>query len=172
MNILPREKQIEIVACLCDGLGIRATARITGVNRETVGTLALRVGQACAELHDRLLIGLHVSRCELDEIWQYIGRKRRWHEKPAPGDERGDQWTFVALASSTRAIISYRTGRRDGATTDDFIQDLRQRVIGTPEFSTDGWHPYKNTIRDAFGSRVAHGIITKTYSVTHLVVRI
>ena len=44
MNILPREKQIEVIAALCDGLGIRATARITGVNRETVGTLALRVG--------------------------------------------------------------------------------------------------------------------------------
>jgi len=172
MNILSRDKQIEVIATLTEGLGIRATARITGVNRETVGTLALRVGRGCAELHDRMMVGLHINRLELDEIWQYVGRKRRQHEKPLPSDERGDVWTFFALAASTRAIVAYRSGRRDGATTDDFIQDLRQRVIGTPEFSTDGWHPYKNTIRDAFGSRVAHGIITKTYSVTHLVVRI
>ncbi|HEV2629435.1 MAG TPA: hypothetical protein VGV41_12415 [Pseudolabrys sp.] len=53
-------------------------------------------------------------------------------------------------------------------TTDDFIQDLRQRVIGVPEISTDGFHPYKNAIRDAFGGRAAHGVINKTYSVTHL----
>ena len=52
----------------------------------------------------------------------------------------GDQYTYVALAASTRAIIGYRTGKRDGATTDDFIQDLRQRVIGAPEISTDGLH--------------------------------
>ena len=41
MNILSRDKQIEIIAALCEGMGVRATARITGVNRETVGTLAL-----------------------------------------------------------------------------------------------------------------------------------
>ena len=80
----------------------------------------------------------------------------------------GDQYTYVALASSTRAIIGYRTGKRDGATTDDFIQDLRERVIGVPEISTDGLHYYKTAIRDAFGKRVTHGIINKTYTVTHL----
>jgi hypothetical protein len=47
---------------------------------------------------------------------------------------------------------------------------LRQRVIGLPEISTDGLHFYKNAIRDAFGNRVAHGVINKTYSVTHLAV--
>lgn len=31
MNILSREKQIEIISALTEGLGIRATARITGV---------------------------------------------------------------------------------------------------------------------------------------------
>ena len=36
-------KQFEIIAALTEGTGTRATARITGVNRETVGTLALRV---------------------------------------------------------------------------------------------------------------------------------
>jgi IS1 family transposase len=54
--------------------------------------------------------------------------------------------------------------------TDDFIQDLRERVIGAPEISTDGWHHYKPAIRDAFGKRAAHGVINKTYSVTHLAV--
>ena len=39
MNVLPREKQIEVIAALCDGLGIRAVSRITGVNRGTVGAL-------------------------------------------------------------------------------------------------------------------------------------
>src|SRR5262249_47182502 len=81
---------------------------------------------------------------------------------------RGDQYTFVALASSTRAIISYRTGKRDTDTTIAFIDDLRERVIGTPEISTDGFHPYRLAIRNAFGNRIAHGIVTKTYSVTDL----
>ena len=41
-------------------------------------------------------------------------------------------------------------------------------MIGVPEISTDGLHFYKNAIRDAFGKRAAHGVINKTYSVTHL----
>jgi hypothetical protein len=31
--------------------------------------------------------------------------------------------------------------------------------------------PYKSSIRDAFGNRIAHGTVTKTYSVTHLAVK-
>jgi transposase-like protein len=62
----------------------------------------------------------------------------------------------------------YRTGKRDSETTDLFIRDLRERVLGTPEISTDGFHPYRPAIRHAFGERVAHGVISKTYSVTDL----
>jgi len=42
----------------------------------------------------------------------------------------GDRYTFVALAATSRAIVSHRTGKRDGTTTDEFIQDLRGRVLG------------------------------------------
>lgn len=61
--------------------------------------------------------------------------------------------------------------KRDSENTDLFVQDLRQRVIGAPEISTDGFHPYKNAIRDAFNGRASHGVIVKTYSVTNLAVK-
>ena len=41
-------------------------------------------------------------------------------------------------------------------------------MIGYPEISTDGWHPYKLAIRNAFGPRASHGTIIKTLSVTDL----
>jgi hypothetical protein len=46
------------------------------------------------------------------------------------------------------AIISYRTGKRDSENTDLFIRDLRERVLGLPEISTDGFHPYRPAIRE------------------------
>jgi IS1 family transposase len=169
MNNLPKDKQTEIIAALCEGVGQRAVSRLTGTDRKTVARLALAVGRGAAELHDRMMVGLRVHRIECDELWAYVGMKRNPQDrKPSRSPLQGDQYTYVALASSTRAIIGYRTGKRDTGTTDDFIQDLRQRVIGVPEISTDGYHPYKNAIRDAFGSRVAHGVVQKTYSVTHL----
>ena len=169
MNNLSRDKQIEIIAALCEGVGQRAVSRLSDTDRKTVARLALRVGRGCAELHDRMMVGLRVHRIECDELWAYVGHKRNPQKsKPRKSPVFGDQYTYVALASSTRAIIGYRTGKRDGATTDDFIQDLRQRVIGVPEISTDGLHYYKTAIRDAFGARTTHGVIQKTYSVTHL----
>src|SRR5262245_44547788 len=170
MNVLSHDKQIEIIAALCEGVGQRAVSRLTGTDRKTVARLALAIGRGAAELHDRMMVGLRVHRIECDELWAYVGHKRNPQKgRPMrPSPELGDQHTYIALASSPRAIIGYRTGKRDGATTDDFIQDLRTRVIGVPEISTDGLHYYKPAIRDAFGRGVAHGVVQKTYSVTHL----
>jgi IS1 family transposase len=169
MNILSRDKQVEIIAALSEGMGIRATARLTGANRETVGKLALQIGAGCAELHDRAMVGIRVDRLELDELWSFVGKKQKQtklHEYA-----KGDQYVFIGMAGTQKAIISYRVGKRDGETTDLFIRDLRERVLGLPEISSDGFLPYQPAIRHAFGDRVAHGVVSKTYSVTHLNVK-
>ncbi|HWK98137.1 MAG TPA: transposase [Pseudolabrys sp.] len=172
VNVLPREKQIEVIAALCDGLGVRAVSRITRVNRGTVAALALKVGNGCAELHDRMMVGIRTSRLELDELWAYVGKKQAQVDRKALGAAAvGDQYTFIALSASSRAIVSYLTGKRDSGNTHDFIADLRGRVIGSPEISTDGFTPYQNAIRAEFGNRIAHGVVNKTYSVTNLAVK-
>jgi IS1 family transposase len=169
MNVLSRDLQISVLAALVDGLGIRAAARITGVNRGTVAALALKVGRGCAALHDGKMVGVRTSRIECDELWSYIARKQaRVKRTDRDAAVTGDAYTFVGLSSSTRAIVAYHTGKRTSENTDTFIQDLRGRVIGAPEISTDGLHFYRPAIRDAWVGRAAHGVIRKTYNVTHL----
>jgi hypothetical protein len=129
IEIISRAKQIEIIAALCEGVGQRAVARLADVDRKTVARLALQVGKGCAELHDRRVVGVRTGRLELDELWAFVGKKQK--RTRAHETEKGDQYTYVALASTSRAIVTYRTGKRDGSTTDDFIQDLRQRVPGS-----------------------------------------
>src|ERR1700688_3676197 len=168
MNNLDKAKQIEIIAALCEGVGQRAVTRLTGCDRKTVARLALRVGRGCAELHDRMMVGIRVNRLELDEAWSFVGKK----QKNLPGHEinaKGDQYVFIAMAGTQKAIISWGVGKRNMESTMDFLHDLRSRVIGQPEISTDGFHPYRVAIRDAFGDSASHGVIVKTYSVTHLV---
>ncbi len=167
MNILSRDQQIQIIAALTEGMSIRAVERLTGVHRDTIMRLGARVGTGCAALHDRTMHSLRVGRLELDEIWGYVGCKQK-NVKRKDLAVTGDQYTFIALASTARAIITYRTGKRDSANTHEFAHDLRERVLGAPEISTDGFLPYQNAIRSAFGNRVAHGQIVKTYSVTNL----
>ena len=77
MNVLSRDKQIEIIAALTEGVGIRATARLVGVDRETVGKLALQVGNGCAEMHDRRFVGIRTGLLELDELWAFVGKKQK-----------------------------------------------------------------------------------------------
>jgi hypothetical protein len=95
---------------LTEGLGIRATARITGVDRGTVGALALRLGRGCAELHDRMMVGVRTNRLELDETWSFVGKKQKRvkrHETFA----KGDQYVFVGIAGTQKAIITDRALR-------------------------------------------------------------
>lgn len=167
MNILSRDQQIQIIAALTEGMSIRAVERLTGVHRDTIMRLGARVGAGCAALHDRTMHSVRAGRLELDEAWSFVGKKQKnvtRREIPV----KGDQYIFVGMASSAKAIISYRVGKRDTENKTEFLYDLRERVLGSPEISTDGFLPYRNAIRDAFGKRAAHGVVVKTYSVTNL----
>ena len=116
MNNLPREKQIEVIAALCEGVGIRTAARLTGVNRDTVGNLALRVGLGCMELHDRIMVGVRTERLELDEAWSFVGKKQknvRRHEVHA----MGHQDIFISMAGTQKAIVSWGVGKRNMEST-------------------------------------------------------
>ncbi len=168
MNVLSREKQIEVIAALCEGVGIRTASRLTGVNRGTVGSLALRVGIGCMELHDRLMVGIRTDRLELDEAWSFVGKKQK-NVKRHEINAKGDQYVFIGMAANQKTIIGWGVGKRNTESTMDFLHDLRGRVLGQPEISTDGFLPYRMAIRDAFGDSASHGVIVKTYSVTHLV---
>src|SRR5688572_26609618 len=118
MNVLPRDKQIEIIAALTEGMSIRAIERLTGVHRDTIMRLGARVGRGCAELHDRMFVGIRTGRLELDELWAFVGKKRKQNQaRPLP-PHLGDFYTYVGLASSSRAIISYLTGKRSPEATD------------------------------------------------------
>ena len=166
MNVLSRDQQIQVIGALTEGMSIRGIERMTGIHRDTIMRLGAKVGRGCAALHDRMMVGLRVGRLECDELWAFVGKKQR-HLKRGDSAEKGDQYTFVGLASTSRAIISYRTSKRDTGNTQEFMQDLRERVLGSPEISTDGFTPYQPAVRDSF-SNSAHGVIVKTVAVTDL----
>lgn len=162
MNVLPFEKQVSIVAALTEGCSIRAVERLTDTHRDTVMRLGVRVGEGCAELHDAMVRGVHVSRIELDGAWSYVGKKQgKW--KPEDGPDRGDQYVFIAMAGAAKAILSYRVGKRTAEHTRAFLADLRERVLGSPEISSDGFQPYPVAVDMAFGLDCTFGTIEKNY---------
>ena len=163
MNILPTEKQVVIVSALTEGCSIRAIERLTGVHRDTIMRLGARVGAGCAKAHNRLMRNLNTSRLEFDEIWQFVGKKRK-NVKDTDPETVGDQYTYIALAGSAKAIISYYTGKRTHEATYAFAKDVRARVLGAPEISTDGFNSYPWALERAFKDQYTHGVIVKSYA--------
>ena len=162
MNVLSFDRQVRVISALVEGCSLRATERLTGANRETVGNLALHVGERCAGLHDALMCDLRSSVLELDEIWAFIGKKQR-QVRLDDSPEMGDCYTYIGLDANRKAIISYAVGKRDAATTNAFALDLRSRVLGRPQITTDGFAPYVDAIRRAFGDDVDYGMLIKQY---------
>ena len=74
-NVLPKDKQIAVIAALAEGSSLRAVTRITGIHRSTIAGLALRVGQGCARLPDEKMRDLTRSFLQFDKIWGFIGKK-------------------------------------------------------------------------------------------------
>lgn len=163
MNILPLDRQIAVVSALVEGCSIRATERLTGVHRDTIMRLGARIGTACAHLHDAMMRDLHSSNIELDELWAYVGKKQK-KLRPGDGADKGDQYTFVAIDATNKAILTYRTGKRNRENTTAFVADLRERVLGTPQINSDAWTFYEDAIKAAFGPRVHYAQIQKHYA--------
>ena len=167
MNILPINHQIEAIAALTEGCSIRATERLTGVHRDTIMRLGVRVGEGCQRLHDGLFRDLQVPILEFDEIWSYVGKKQA---RTQIGEiEKGDQYTYTALASTSRALIAYRIGKRGEDTTRAFVNDVWERIINRPQISTDGYGPYIAAIAEAFGDGADYAQLIKHYSADHAV---
>jgi hypothetical protein len=131
MNVLSRDEQIALISALTEGCSIRATERLTGIHRDTIMRLGVRVGAGCAALHDDLMQFVQVNRLELDELWSYVGKKQKRITPTDPVDI-GDQYVFIGIDATRKAIISYRVGKRDGDNANAFVADLRRRIVNRP----------------------------------------
>lgn len=163
-NNLPREKQIAVIGALVEGCSMRSTERMTGVNRETIGTLLLRVGNGCADLLDETMRDLPCKRLEIDELWAFVGKKQRHVKSTDDASRVGDTWTFVALDAETKLVPSFLVGKRNAECTQAFISDVAARLQNRVQISTDGLRLYVDSIGNAFAETgVDYAQLHKTY---------
>ena len=161
-NVLKTEKQIAVISALAEGSSIRSIERITGINRNTIMNLGVRVGQGCARLLDVKMRDLTCNQLQLDELWGFIGKKER-QVLPTDNPELGDVWTFCAIDAETKLIPSFKVGKRTAANTQEFVQDIANRIKNKPQISTDGFRKYVDAVEMAFGADVDYGMIVKKF---------
>jgi IS1 family transposase len=163
-NVLPREKQIAIIAALAEGSSIRAIERITGINRNTIMNLGVRVGQGCAKILDAKMRDLTCHFLQFDEIWGFIGKKEK-HLMPEDDPTLGDVWTFCAIDAETKLMPAYTVGKRNHVTANAFVGNVASRLKNRPQISSDGMRAYVEAVENAFGMNVDFGMIIKNYGV-------
>jgi len=162
-NSLPRSKQVAVVAALTEGCSLRSTSRMTGVDRETVGTLLARIGEGCEALLDDTMVDLPCKRLELDELWAFVGKKQR-HVKQNDSADKGDTWTWLAIDAETKLVPSFLVGKRTDADARIFVADLAKRIASRVQISTDGLRSYIPAIGASFGTTgVDFAQVVKSY---------
>lgn len=164
MNQLTKERRIHVIKCLCEGLSIRATVRMTGASKNTIVKLLAEVAEVCSAYQDKTIRNLSCKRIQCDEIWSFCYAK----DKNVPREKRGkfgfgDVWTWTALDADSKLIVSWRVGDRDAWAAQNFMHDLKNRLANRVQLTTDGHRVYLTAVELAFGTDVDYAMLVKLF---------
>lgn len=136
---------LSIVHHLLEGNGVRGTARLLGVHRDTVVRYLGLVGTHVLAVMNMLLVNLHCQEIQLDEFWAFVNKK----EKNASTREKlekgyGDRWIHLAMDAGSRLIVACAVGRRTQKTTDAVVAEVTRRLANPADalYTSDEHEPY------------------------------
>lgn len=168
MNRLRTAQRTAVVKALVDGNSIRATVRLTGVAKNTVTKLMLELGEACAKFQSTALVDLSCKRVQVDEIWSFVGAKKKTIKKDPSILERnadaGDIWTWTAIDADSKLCVSYLVGSRTAEDAYTILKDIASRMANRIQLTTDQLSVYLKAADRAFGIDVDYGMLHKIYS--------
>lgn len=72
---LPANTIRQIIHHAAEGVGVRATARLLGLDKDTVNRVILRAGEHCARVLSSLLTSLELKETQLDELWTFVKKR-------------------------------------------------------------------------------------------------
>lgn len=167
MNKLSPEARTRILSMLVEGSSMRSVSRVCDVSINTVTRLLIGAGVAAEAFHDATVRNLKTSQLQADEIWAFCLTKQRNRETmKKPSLDAGDVWTFTALDSDSKLMVSWFSGARDAASTNAFAKDAASRISGPVQVNTDGFQAYANAISENFGWDASHAQVNKVFSST------
>ena len=150
-----------VLNMLAEGIGIRAVSRLTGLHQQTVLNVLARAGSKAGRFLDATIRNVQPESVQADELFCFVGCKERVNVTHDPF--RGDQYLFLAMDSKSKLVISHVIGKRSNANTEALLADLKQRVTGRMQLTTDGFEPYRIGVPRAIGKDVDYAAMVKVY---------
>lgn len=153
------DKTVQVVKMLCEGLGVRSTARLSGVEKKTVLNILKTAGEHCTAFLDTRLHNLPGEPLEVDECWTFVSNKRNQGNT----DITGDFYAFLASGQKTKLVVSFIVGKRNEATGGEFIRDIAGRVPDQFQITSDGWRGFIRGVLDNTFERANYAVQIKKY---------
>lgn len=138
---------------LAEGASIRAVARNIECDKDTVCHWLPRVGRHCLRLIDYFFRNLHLTECQLDELWTFVYKKEEHltvFEKLAK--RYGDTWIWTAFDPVHKLVPAWVVGKRSLINARKLIKRLKTRLDRhIPFFTSDDLPHYADALLAAYG---------------------
>src|SRR5262245_45051532 len=158
------DKAAQSVRCTMEGVGVRGTARLCGVDMHTVMDVLVLIGQRCKLFSEATIVDVPVQDVQADEIWSFVGVKEKTRRKLSlPFRLYGDQYCFCAVERHHKLALAWHLGLRETGNGELFVKKLARACWKeTFQITTDGWLPYKPHISRNMG-HADYGMLIKIY---------
>ncbi len=143
---------------------------MTGAAKNTVTKLLVDLGAECAAYQDHTLRSLPCTTLQVDEMWGFCYAKQRNVPEEHKGTfGYGDVWTWIAVCADTKLVPSWLVGERNLGDCWTFLEDLKGRLSGRIQLSTDGHATYRGTVGLVFNpGEVDWAQLIKHYQSQHM----
>ena len=142
-NFLPIEKQAHIMSLLCEGVSVRSAERLTGIDKKTILRVMIRVADRALQIANPLLMNLECRHIQVDEVWTFVAKKQaQVRREELYYQEKGSQFLFVAMDTDTKLVPCFTLGKRDTHNAKALMRELKKRVKGQFQLTTDGFNGY------------------------------
>jgi IS1 family transposase len=150
---------VRVLACLAEGLGIRATARVFEVAPNTVLQWLVEAVEQLEAFSQYFLCDIHVRQLQLDELYAVL----RAVKDGALGEaeaierlERSPHWVWTAMDPESTLLVVIDVGDRTLAMAQHVVHQVVQVLAPdcVPLFLTDGFKEYTTALLTHFGQWV------------------
>ena len=145
-------------------MSIRAVTRTTGASKNTVIKLLNDAGAALGAYQDKVFRNLSCKRVQVDEIWSFTyAKQRNVAAAEAAPEGAGDTWTWTAICADTKLVFGVLVGDRDAECAYEFMADVRARLAGRVQLTSDGHKVYLQAVHETFHGDVDYAQLVKHY---------
>jgi IS1 family transposase len=142
---------VRVLACLAEGLSMRATARVFEVAPNTVLAWLVEAAAQLRAFCASFLCEVHVQQLQLDELYAVLSAVKAGELSEAKAIRRlsrSPHWVWVAIDPVTKLLLAIDVGKRTLVMAQRFVHQVVQVLAPgcVPLFLTDGFKEYTTAL--------------------------